>query len=201
MSALQNRIELKSDDGNPADMVTKALGELRESVDGRLKVIETKSIDSAKLTDRLDKLEAKLNRPAANDNNDAANDDKKIETKAFGKFLRGGRESLGADEIKSLVVGDDPRGGYLSPPQFVAQMIRQLVQFSPVRAAARVGATGNSSVVLPVRTGVTNALWEGEIETETESDPAFAQVEITVRDLKTYTDVSVKLLEDFGHRS
>jgi HK97 family phage major capsid protein len=196
MNTAANRIELKSDDDNPADVVTKALGELKESVDVRLKAIETKSVDATKVTERLDKLEAKFNRPSANDNNDPANDDKKIETKAFGKFLRGGRESLGADEIKSLVVGDDPRGGYLSPPQFVAQMIRQLVQFSPVRAAARVGATGNSSVVLPVRTGVTNALWEDETETETESDPAFAQVEIAVRDLKTYTDVSVKLLED-----
>ena len=157
-------LELK-DDGDPADAVTKALADLTKTVDDRFKVVETKSVDAAKVTERLDKIEAKLNRPSANDNKDPASDDKKIETKAFGKFLRGGRESLGADEIKSLVVGDDPRGGYLSPPQFVAQMICQLVQFSPVRAAARVGATGNSSVVLPVRTGVTNALWEGETET------------------------------------
>ena len=59
-------IELK-DDGDPAEIVTKALADLQRSVDDRLKVIETKSVDAAKLTDRLDKLEAKLNRPA-NDN-------------------------------------------------------------------------------------------------------------------------------------
>ncbi|HVA17805.1 MAG TPA: phage major capsid protein [Candidatus Dormibacteraeota bacterium] len=195
MSASLNRIELKNGD-DPADVVTKALGELKESVDGRLKAIETKSANAAKVTDRLDKIEAKLNRPVANDNNDATDETKKLETKAFGKFLRSGREALGADEVKSLITGDDPRGGYVAPPQMSTDIIRLLTQFSPVRAAARVGQTANPSVILPVRTAITNALWEGETETETESDPAFGQVEIPVFGLKTYTDVSVQLLED-----
>lgn len=190
------RIELKSDDGDPADVVNKALGELKESVDGRLKEIETKSVDGVKLTtDRLDKLEAKLNRPA-NDNRVADNDNQKIEHKAFATFLRSGREAMGADEIKSLIVGDDPRGGYLAPPQISTEMIRLLTQFSPVRAAARVGQTASPSVILPVRTGITNALWEGEIEAGSESEPSFGQVEIPIFGMKTYTDISVQLLED-----
>lgn len=190
------KIELKSDEGDPADVVTKALGELKESVDGRLKVIETKSVDAAKVTERLDKIEAKLNRPAAGDAAADANDNQKIERKAFAQFIRGGRESMGADEIKSLVVGDDPRGGYLAPPQVSTELITFLTQFSPVRAAARVGQTASPSVILPVRTGITNALWEGEIEPEGESEPAFGQVEIPVFGMKTYTDISVQLLED-----
>jgi HK97 family phage major capsid protein len=190
------KIELKSDEGDPADVVTKALGELKESVDGRLKVIETKSVDAAKVTERLDKIEAKMNRPAAGDGTDAANDNQKIERKAFTQFIRGGRESMGAEELKSLIVGDDPRGGYLAPPQISTELITFLTQFSPVRAAARVGSTASPSVILPVRTGITNALWEGEIEPEGESEPAFGQVEIPVFGMKTYTDISVQLLED-----
>src|SRR6185312_15218871 len=136
MTAALHRIELKSEDeGDPAVVITKALGELKESVDGRLKQIETKSVDAAKLTDRLDKLEAKMNRPA-NDNRNADNDNQKIEHKSFTTFLRSGREAMGADEIKSLIVGDDPRGGYLAPPQILTELITMLTQFSPVRAAA-----------------------------------------------------------------
>lgn len=189
-------IELKDDNGDPADVVTKALAELQTSVDSRLKTIETKSADATKLADRLDKIEAKLNRPANDNNSDAANDNQKIEQKAFTQYIRRGEKALGADEAKSLITSDDPRGGYFSPPQFVTSVIHQLVQFSPVRAAARVGQTANGSVVLPVRTGVTNALWEGEVETSGESDPDFAQLEIFVSGLRTYTDVSVNLLED-----
>jgi HK97 family phage major capsid protein len=185
-------LELK-DDGDAAD-VSKAVAELTKVVDDRLKVVETKSVDASKLTDRLDKLEAKLNRPA-NDNN-AKIEDQKIEIKAFTTFVRSGREALDADEIKSLIVGDDPRGGYFAPPQISTELITYLTQFSPVRAAARVGQTASPSVILGVRTGLTNALWEGEIEPEQESDPTFGQLEIPVFGMKTYTDVSVQLLED-----
>jgi HK97 family phage major capsid protein len=189
-------IELKDDNGDPAEVVTKALGELKESVDGRLKAIETKSLDAAKLTDRLDKIEAKLNRPGNDNAANAANDNQEIERKAFGTFLRRGREQMGAEEIKSLIVGDDPRGGYLAPPEISVEMIRLLTQFSPVRAAARVGQTASPSVILPVRTGITGALWEGEVEDAEESEPAFGQVEIPIFGMKTYTDISVQLLED-----
>ncbi len=72
-------LELK-DDGDPIDLVTKALADVTKVVDDRLKVVETKSLDATKLTDRLDKLEAKLNRPA-NDNVEI--EDQKIEIKAF----------------------------------------------------------------------------------------------------------------------
>ena len=187
-------LELK-DDGDPADAVTKALADLTKTVDDRFKVVETKSVDAAKLADRLDKIEAKLNRPA-NDNRQF--DDKKIEIKAFTTFIRSGREAMGADEIKSLIVGDDPRGGYLAPPQISTELITFLTQFSPVRAAARVGQTASSSVILPVRTGITNAQWEGEIEAEPESEPAFGQVELPIFGMKTYADISVQLLEDLA---
>ena len=52
------------------------------------------------------------------------------------------------------------------------------------------------TVILPVRTAVTNAHWEGEIDTSSESDPAFAQLEIVARELKTYVDISARLSED-----
>jgi HK97 family phage major capsid protein len=75
-------------------------------------------------------------------------------------------------------------------------MVRLLTLFSPVRAAASVGQTSAPSVILGKRTAITNALWEGETEDAEESEPAFGQIEIPIFGMKTYTDISVQLLED-----
>lgn len=188
--------ELKGDDeADPAEVVTKALDELRGSVDTRLKAIETKSAESDKVVDRLNKLEAKLNRPA-NDNDRDEGEAQKLERKAFTGFLRQGRESLSVDEVKSLRVADDTAGGYLATPQFVAEVDKNLVEFSPVRAAARVGNTASGSVILPKRTGTPSAHWVDETEDRDETGSAYGQAEIPVHEGACYVDVSQRLLED-----
>ena len=48
-------IELKDDNADPAEVVTKALNEFQASVDARLKDIETKSANDNKLAERLDR--------------------------------------------------------------------------------------------------------------------------------------------------
>lgn len=150
------------------------------------------------LTKRADDLEVKLARPAVikSENKDEA---KEVERKAFYGYVRQGRASLTADEAKALRVADDTAGGYLAPAELGTEIIKNLTQFSPVRAAATVRNTGKASVILPKRTGITNAQWEGEVEDSEESEPAFGQVEIPVFGMKTYTDISVQLLEDADH--
>jgi len=184
-----------ADETDPATIVTKALAGFQTAFDDRLKAIEIKSADDAKLKARLDAMEAKLNRPGTLEVK-AANEDGGIERKAFASFVRSGREGMDPLEVKSLVVANDTGGGYLAPPQLSTEMIRLLTLFSPVRAAAYVGQTGSPSIILPKRTGITNALWEGETEASEESEPGFGQLEIPVFGMKTYTDISVQLLED-----
>jgi HK97 family phage major capsid protein len=183
------------DDNDPATIVTKALAGFQTALDDRLKPIETKSADDAKLKARLDAMEAKLNRPGTVELK-SDNDNDGIERKAFASFVRSGREGMDPLEVKSLVVANDAQAGYLAPAQLSTEMIRLLTQFSPVRAAANVGQTGAPSVILGKRTGITNAKWEGEIEDSEESEPAFGQLEIPIFGMKTYTDISVQLLED-----
>jgi HK97 family phage prohead protease len=145
------RVSMENDDTEAAPdyaaLETK-IGEVADSVKG-----------IGKLTDRLDKLEAKLNRPGIElkADNDNGND---LERKAFVAFLRYGRAGLAVDEVKALTVSNDNGAGYLAPADFSADMIRLLTQFSPVRQAAFVGQTGAPSVILPKRTGITNAKWE-----------------------------------------
>jgi HK97 family phage major capsid protein len=194
-NALALEFKDADDDTDPATIVTKALAGFQTAFDDRLKVIETKSADDAKLKARLDAMEAKLNRPGTLELK-SDNDNGGIDRKAFASFVRSGREAMDPLEVKSLVVANDAGAGYLAPPQLSTEMIKQLTLFSPVRAAAYVGATGSPSIILPTRTGLTNALWEGEVEASEESEPAFGQLEIPVFGMKTYTDISVQLLED-----
>lgn len=190
---LSGAIELKEGDVDPAALVQKALDDLQKTVDERIKAVEGKGIDP-KLQERLDKLEAKLNRPGL-----SAEDVKAataLERKAFEGFLRRGRESLTAEEVKTLRVSDDTQGGYLAQEEFVAQVDKNIVQFSPVRAAARVGLTSSGSVVIPRRTGRPTASWVGDTETRTETESTYGQAEVPIDEMACFVDVSNKLIED-----
>jgi len=188
---------LKDDGTDPNEIVTKALADLTKSVDDRLKAIEGKSIDAKAITDRLDRIEAKANRPAAGGGDKAADDETAaIERKAFGGFLRKGRESLQVDEVKALRVADDTAGGYLAPAEFVAEVDKNLVAFSPIREAARVGSTSSGSVVIPRRTGKPTGGWTGETEAHPSTESTYGQAEVPIDEMTCYVDVSNRLLED-----
>lgn len=183
------RIELKGDDADnvPAD-VASALANLTSSVDARIKAVETKSADAGKLADRLDKLEAKANRlPASNDNQPDAG----LETKAFTDFLRSGQI-----DQKALTVANDAPNYVLAPEDRASEFIRNLVEFSPVRAIADVKSAGSHTVILPKRLSVTNAKWKGEAVASEASEPTFGEMEIAIKELNTHVDISNWLLED-----
>lgn len=137
---------------------------------------------------RLDKAEAKSNRlPASNDN--AAND--ATEVKAFTDFLRSGQI-----DQKALTVAADAPGYILAPEDRASEFIRNLVEFSPVRAIADVKSAGSHTVVLPKRLTVTNAKWKGEAVASESSEPTFGEMEIAIKELNTHVDISNWLLED-----
>lgn len=180
-----NALEFKDtgEADDPTAEVAKQLAELKTA-------LETKAAnDNTKLTERLDRIEAKVNRP----NNKPANDNEPdLETKAFTAYLR----NPTALETKTLRVSDDTRGGYLAPPEFTNEFIRDLVPFSPIRSVASVKQTSFGSVSLMKRTGITNAKWKGELADSEESEPAFGGLDIPVREINTYVDISNQLLQD-----
>lgn len=186
-------LEFKDDsaaDGAPPD-VTKALEDLTKTFNTKF---DAQALEAKGLKDRLDAEIAKRNRPgAAEETKDEA---AKLEVKAFATFLRKGQNALTADETKTLRVADDTSGGYLAPPEFSTEIIKGLVQFSPVRQAASVGSTSSSSVILPKRTGTPTANWEGELEESEETESTYGQIEIPIHEARCYVDVSNKLLED-----
>jgi HK97 family phage major capsid protein len=178
-------IEFKGDADDPAEIVTKALDDFKKAADER----------DGKLTDRIEALEKKAARPATGTGKEQTDEQVVAERKAFGEYLRHGKEA-GPDTLKTLVVSNDPQGGYLAPAEMSTEMIRDITQYSPIRGLASVRTTGAPSVTYPKRTGITNAKWKGEGQTSEESEPSFGQLEIPVREINTFVDISNQLLAD-----
>lgn len=185
-------LETREDPGPDFTALTRTLDEVRAAVDAG----DKKRGDELKaLQDRLDALEVRTRRPAPDPNN-PPDEAAELQRRAFTGFLRRGRESLSPDEVRSMIVGDDTKGGYLAPSQFVAEVLKGIVEFSPVRQAARVGATSAGEVILPKRTGRPTASWVGETEERSGTEAAYGQLEIPINESACYVDVSLRLLED-----
>lgn len=180
-------------DDDPSDIVTKAIGDLTETVTKRLEDLEAKA-DTSKLEARLDKIEAKANRASGDGGEDPTDD---VVRKAFGTYLRLGNQTP-ADEIKALTVSSDPQAGYLAPAEMSTEFIRDLVEYSPIRSVASVRSITSPSVKYPKRTSITNAQWEGETEESQESTVGFGQLEVYPHKLTTFVDISNELLSDSG---
>lgn len=175
---------------DPLAAATAAVEELRTAATA----FETRQADALRgITERMSALETRMNRPGQQEqqNEPAA------EVRAFGTYLRLGNNAP-ADELRALTVSSDPQGGYLAPSELSTEFLRDLVEFSPIRALASVRNTSAPSVSYPKRTSITNALWKGETQSQEGSEPGFGQVEIPVREINTFTDISNQLLADSG---
>ena len=93
-----------------------------------------------------------------------------LEEKAFSEFLRKGEQRLDHNERKLLRISDDPRAGYLAPDDFVAEILKGEIEFSPIRELARIRATSREAVEFPKRTGVFAARHVSEIGDRDETE-------------------------------
>ncbi|UVC10189.1 phage major capsid protein [Rhizobium sp. TH2] len=146
---------------------------------------------------RLDKVEAKANRPlAANNNQPLADNDNGTEQKAFVGFIRRGIERLSADEVKALTVSVDANGGYLAPEALGNEILKKIVEMSPIRQYAKVTSITAPEVKYPRKLTGTAATWVSEIAARTESGMTFEQATFTPHELSCFVPVSRQLLED-----
>lgn len=64
-------------------------------------------------------------------------------------MVKRGKEGLSPDEVKVLTVSNDATAGYLAPPEYVRELIKGIIEYSPVRSLARVRTTTQRSVQVP----------------------------------------------------
>jgi HK97 family phage major capsid protein len=154
---------------------------------------------------RLDEAETKWNRPALPGPAAVASLDwrERPECKAFNQMLRRGHASLSAEDLKIalehklLSVGDDTTGGYLAPVEYVREIIKGIVEMSPVRTLARIRTTSQRSIQWPVRTGTFAARRVAELGTRTETTGLqYGLKEIPTHEYYAMVDISNQDLED-----
>jgi HK97 family phage major capsid protein len=178
---------------DPAALVTKALIDFQLVVDDRLKALETKGANDNKVADRLNKLEAKMNRPGADATGEG---DAKLETKAFNAFLRSGVAGLDDIEKKTLNAGAPASGGYVVAPEYSSSIIEKLLQFSPLRGLASSMTIGGTEIYIPTLTGNIAGGWVTETGPRPSTEPTFGQENFKVFEYAGYVPVSNQLLED-----
>ncbi|WP_425963775.1 phage major capsid protein [Rhizobium nepotum] len=184
-------LETRAENDDPLALATQAVEELRTGFEEYRTGAET---ELTELRTQVTDLETRMNRPGGNG---SPNDGEiSIERRAFTSFLRLGAERMEAEEARALIVGDDTKGGYLAPAEFQTEVIRGIVEISPIRQAVRVGSTSAGSVILPKLTGRPTASWVGEDEERDETTMTYGQIEIPIHELACYIDVSLRLLED-----
>jgi HK97 family phage major capsid protein len=150
----------------------------------------------AKRDARIATLETRMARPAIITREQPAGPS--LEMRAFNSWVRGHDASLVAPEVRTVMTEatSGAGGGFLVPPEFFAEIDRNLVQYSPMRSLARVIGVSTNNVLLPKRTANLTASWEGETDAEPVANAVYGQNSLTVYELKAYADVSNRLMED-----
>tara|TARA_R100000908_G_C3751170_1_gene145767 strand:+ start:1335 stop:2567 length:1233 start_codon:yes stop_codon:yes gene_type:complete len=144
--------------------------------------------------DQLNRIETMISRPDFGRGN-LVTDSKEMEV--YKKWLREGKEALGPEEMKVLTASNDNTAGYLAPPEYVRELIKGIVEISPIRSIARVRSTTNRSVQIPKRTATFAATFVAEQGTRSETTGyAVGLEEIPTHELYALVDISEQELED-----
>jgi len=202
----------------------KTFESFKNTNDERLKQIEAKGSSDPITEEKLSKIEKDLDKYADMEKNVKAQADSTkanqeamarletiisrpdfgkgspVESKAvqvFDKWLRKGKDSLAPEELKVLTVSNDNTAGYLAPPEYVREIIKGIVEYSPIRSIARVRTTTNRSVQVPKRTGEFAAQWVAEEGARAETTGySVGLEEIPAHELYALVDISEQELED-----
>lgn len=171
---------------------------------------ETKELVT-KLEAKLDELELKAKAPAAGGvegkNAGGENDKDKMHAKAFDVFLRNGYDGIKSqftpEEIKSVMTAtDNTTGGFFALPELIEnEIIKNIVEWDPIRTVARIRNTSNRSIIIRRKSSnITGGYWTGEVSSRQDIGPfTFDQVEVPVHELTGYVDISRQDLDDSSY--
>jgi HK97 family phage major capsid protein len=158
----------------------------------------------AALQAQLDKLQAAMQRPGL----PGANGDAEAREyrEAFDRVIRKAPQdrdpkdsAILAKYRNVLVKGDDAGAGYLAaPPDIQRDILKDVIEISPVRALATVRNIGGPSFKRPKRTSAAGAATRvGERETRTDTgDPAYGMISIDAPEMFARARISQQMLED-----
>lgn len=153
---------------------------------------------------RLDQIDERLEEFRLSKGRDSKGD--QGDREAFDRFLRKGTDAegrekrgvtVGTAETKALDLATPAGAGVLQDDDYLAEIQKTVVEFSPLRRFARVINISTTAIDIPRRTQTAGASWIGETASRTETqNPNYELVNIPAFELYARADVSVQLLED-----
>ncbi len=171
--------------------------------------LTTAELNADNIKSQIEKLETIVTRP------NSGFESKQVDEYmgAFDTYCRKGLEGLDVAERKALTVSNDSTGGYLAPPEYVRELIKDITEISPIRSIARIRSTGSRSIQIPKRTGTFAAQWVAESGTRSETTgyqvgleelPAheqYALVDISEQDLEdSVFDLEAEMQSEFSEQ-
>jgi HK97 family phage major capsid protein len=102
------------------------------------------------------------------------------------------------DRSNALVKGDDASAGYLlAPPEMQKEIIKNIIEMTPIRSLATVRSIGVGSLKMPRKTGNGSAMRVGEVAARTNTgDPTYGMLEFFTPEMFARMEVSQQMLED-----
>lgn len=145
------------------------------------------------LKEYVKELEKKM---AAPSNSDAAKEEVKANHAAFVNYAIKGFDQLDGVEQKLLRTSDDTNGGFLIEPEFVREIIKEIIEISPMRSVARVRQTTKNEVQIPRRTAQLNGDWVGESSQDALSNSTYGMEKVPVHKIQVTVDTTHEQLRD-----
>ncbi|PCD76226.1 phage major capsid protein [Pseudothioclava arenosa] len=156
-----------------------------EETKAQVPQIDTKAFDEIKA--RLDKLEAKGNRPGVTGiQSPLMTED---EVKGFTDYLRTG-------DRKNLAYSAPSTGNILAPEAVSASIIEKIAEQSPMRGLASVISMGGPLLQLPRLVDEVQPAHVTETAARPESEPSFEQIDLKPHEMAVVVPVTRILLED-----
>ncbi len=119
-------------------------------------------------------------------------------TKAFGRWIRSGRED-DILELKAMSTDSDPDGGFILPEEMEYRINSAILDRSPIRRLSRVDQSYTSAHAVIVNRGGTSSGWVGEKDDRPETDTSqFAEITITPGEMFANPRATQRVLDDGG---
>ena len=121
------------------------------------------------------------------------------EYKALKAFaIEGGSAILNPEYKDYLRTDNNIQGGYTVHDQMANVILKQIEEISPVRKFARKWGTQTKSLLVPVRTGIPSAPYEGELESSSESTSTYRSETLTAYRQQATVGATMDILKFSG---
>lgn len=123
-------------------------------------------------------------------------DENKKWMETINKFMQVGEKGLTMEEKDYLRTDVDVDGGYLTPPEYVKEIIKKITEISPIRSVARIRTTNAKVSQIPVRTSLVTSSWVGEGEEDSTSISKYGLEEMPIDKLQVTVPITIEELQD-----